>query len=133
LDGDEMHCITCGELFPIPSGAIKPAAVKINKPEPICSTKSAPDIPDNFSKEREYMKNKLSDLSNHLFEQMERLNTDELTGDKLKAEVERSRAMTGIAKEIINNSRLTLDAMVAIKEHKISLPKMLEMTPENAK
>ena len=43
------------------------------------------------------MRNNLVDLNNHLFEQMERLNDDELTDDQLHKEIERSKAMANIA------------------------------------
>jgi DNA-directed RNA polymerase subunit M/transcription elongation factor TFIIS len=115
----KMHCPICGNLFPAPADAFKQVVIKSNIP-----VSKAPDI---FAEEREYMKNKLGDLNNHLFEELERLNTPALKGDKLKDEIERARAMTGVAKEIINNGKLTLDAMIAIKEHHIPLPKMLEL------
>jgi len=56
------------------------------------------------------MKNKLSDLNNHLFEQLERLNDDDLKGDSLGAEIERGKAMSGLAKDITANAKLELDA-----------------------
>lgn len=73
------------------------------------------------------MKNKLNDLNNHLFEQLERLNTTDLKGEKLTEEIERSKAVTSVAHEIILNGKLTLDAMVAIKEKGINnlLPGMI--------
>lgn len=54
------------------------------------------------------VQNKLVDLNNHLFEALERLNDDELTDDKLKQEIERSKAITGVANSIISNANLAL-------------------------
>lgn len=57
------------------------------------------------------VKNTLLDLNDHLFEQMERLNDDELTEDELKKEVERAKAMTGIATQIVGTANLVLEAI----------------------
>jgi hypothetical protein len=56
------------------------------------------------------MKNKLSDLNNHLFEQIERLNDDDLKGESLTTEIRRAQAMCNVAGKIIANGRLVLDA-----------------------
>lgn len=57
------------------------------------------------------MKNKLPDLNNHLFAQLERLSDEELTGDDLQEEIRRSKAVSQIATGIVNNARTQLDAM----------------------
>lgn len=54
------------------------------------------------------MKNKLVDLNNHLFEQLERLNDDDLSGAELEREMKRSRAMAGIASNIVANAQLAI-------------------------
>ncbi len=54
------------------------------------------------------MKNTLGDLNNHLFEQLERLNDENIKGDQLKEEIVRSKAISGIASQIINNGNLVL-------------------------
>lgn len=54
--------------------------------------------------------NKLSDLNNHLFEQLERLNDESLTGDELQLEIQRSKAMTEVAGRIIENGKLAFEA-----------------------
>ena len=56
------------------------------------------------------MKNKLSDLNNHLFEQLERLNDDELMEESLEKGISRSKALTTVAQQIINNGNLMLNA-----------------------
>ena len=56
------------------------------------------------------MKNKLIDLNDHLFAQLERLGEEDLTGDKLTGEIDRSKALTSVAGSIIDNAKLCLDA-----------------------
>lgn len=57
------------------------------------------------------MKNKQIDLDNILFAQLERLDDDKLKGEKLNEEVQRAKAMQGIASQIINSRKLQLDAV----------------------
>ena len=56
-------------------------------------------------------KNTLLDLNDHLFMQIERLNDDDLTGSQLAEEVERARAMTGLASQIVGTAGLMLKAV----------------------
>jgi len=53
--------------------------------------------------------NTLSDLNNHLFAQLERLGDEDLTPEQLAKEAERTKAINGIAKNIIDNARTALD------------------------
>jgi hypothetical protein len=72
------------------------------------------------------IKNRLIDLNDHLFEQMERLNDDELSGEALTQEITRAKAMSFVASQIIGNARLALDAQVAINDGLLkNPPKML--------
>jgi hypothetical protein len=52
----------------------------------------------------------MTDLHNHLFEQLERLNDDDLKGDDLDREIKRAKAMCDVAGQIITNGRLVVDA-----------------------
>ena len=63
------------------------------------------------------MKNKLTDLNNHLFEQLERLNDEALIGEDLEKEIERSKAISSISKDIISNAGLQLQAMKLTVEY----------------
>lgn len=72
------------------------------------------------------MKNTLGDLNNHLFMQLERLNDEDLKGDKLTEEIERSKAITNVAKEIIANANIVLQAKKYTTEYLSEVPKMLE-------
>ena len=54
--------------------------------------------------------NKLEDLNDMLFNQLVRLDKDDISDDELKKEINRSHAMTGVAHTIIDNARVVLDA-----------------------
>lgn len=71
------------------------------------------------------MKNKLIDLNNHLFAQLERLSDEDMTGEKFNEEMERSKAIGIVAKNIIDNAKLALDAQKAFCNDVRNLPEML--------
>ena len=56
------------------------------------------------------VRNKLIDLNNHLFEEMERLNVDGISDEKLTKEIKRTNAMVDLAEQIVNNAKVILDA-----------------------
>jgi len=74
------------------------------------------------------MKNTLTDLNNHLFAQVERLSDEDLSIEKLEFEDKRTKNITGVAKEIIANARLALDAQTKIMDipEQKELPAMLK-------
>jgi hypothetical protein len=63
------------------------------------------------------MKNKLSDLNNHLFAALERLNDEDVKGEALTEEIQRSKAIAGVAKEVVANASLVLEGAKFAKEH----------------
>lgn len=63
------------------------------------------------------MKNTLADLNNYLFEQIERLQDDSLTDEQFNKEVERSKSITNVAKTIIENGALALQARKHMDEY----------------
>ena len=78
------------------------------------------------------MKNKLMDLNNHLFEQLERLSDEDVKGKELISEINRSKAIETLADRIISNAKLSLDAHKAINDGLIKhAPKMLGMEVPN--
>jgi cell shape-determining protein MreC len=70
-------------------------------------------------------RNKLIDLNNHLFEQLERLNDDELSEEQLEREIKRTKSMCEIGKVIVSNAAVTLAAQKHFDEYGIETPEML--------
>ena len=63
------------------------------------------------------MKNKLIDLNNHLFEQIERLNDESLTDEQIRKEVARTDAIVKVSEQIIGNATIALRAAELVAEH----------------
>jgi hypothetical protein len=73
------------------------------------------------------MKNKLADLNNHLFAQLERLSDEGLSAKKMEAEIRRADAIIGLSREIIDNAALQVKAVGLIVQHGDSLKRHLPM------
>jgi hypothetical protein len=72
------------------------------------------------------MKNRLTDLNDHLFAQLERLSDEDLSEEDLQREMERSKAITAVSAQIVSNAKLVLDATKAVGEGYIKrAPKMI--------
>ena len=63
------------------------------------------------------MKNRLIDLNNHLFAQLERLSDEDLTPEQIETEAGRAKAIVEISDQIIAGANLTLKAAQLIAQH----------------
>jgi hypothetical protein len=63
------------------------------------------------------MKNKMNDLNNHLFAQLERLGEEDLSPEQIEQEVKRTGALVSIADQITGNAELQLKAAKLYAEH----------------
>ncbi len=80
-------------------------------------------------------KNKLSDLNDHLFMALERLNDEDLTSEKLEFECNRVKAMSKISTEIIKASDLFFKVAIEIGKGNIDsldVPEHLKTKKLNA-
>ena len=63
-------------------------------------------------------KNKLVDLNDHLFAQLERLGNEDITPEELAKEIDRSKAINSVAKSIIDNASMSLEGAKLIYENR---------------
>lgn len=74
------------------------------------------------------MKNKLTDLNDHLFAQLERLSDESMDDEQLKKEIQRGVAITSVASQVVANGDLQLKALKIQAEYstgRVSLPDTL--------
>ena len=87
------------------------------------------NIKTNQMEVKAMARNKLSDLNDHLMEQIEWLTDREIKGEALTEEIKRSDALSRIAPLVIANANLILKACVAVENSpsgKMKLPFMIE-------
>lgn len=73
------------------------------------------------------MKNKLIDLNNHLFAQLERLGEEELTPEQIEQEVKRTDAIVAVSEQIVHNADIALKAVKLIADYGERFKPMLPM------
>jgi len=71
----------------------------------------------------------LSDVVDKLFEQFDKINDEKLSGDQLKEQLERTKSVVHIAKQITETARLGLDAQLGRDNmsENTELPTMLKL------
>lgn len=77
-------------------------------------------------------KNKLEDLTDHLFLAMERLNEENLDAEQIQQEATRAKAIVELGDKIIDVARVSLDA-IKVQENYLggqsALPKIFQSAP----
>lgn len=71
------------------------------------------------------MKNRLLDLNNHLFSQLERLTDETLSTEQIAQEVTRADAVVAVSEQIIRNADLALKAATLVANHGDKMRPML--------
>lgn len=70
------------------------------------------------------MRNKLTDLNNILFEQLERLQDDHLTDEQLQKEITRNSAVAETASIIVKNAELALK-VIKFKDDRMDISRKI--------
>ena len=63
------------------------------------------------------MKNKITDLNNHLFAQLERLGEEGLKSDEIERECRRTDAIVAVSEQIIRSATISLKAAELIAQN----------------
>lgn len=71
------------------------------------------------------MKNKLGDLNDHLFAQLERLSDENLSTEEIEKEVARADAIVKVSDQIVGNADLQLKAAKLFADHGDKVLKLL--------
>jgi hypothetical protein len=58
-------------------------------------------------------RNKLSDLRDHMFAALERLDDEEMTTDQIKNEIEKAKSIAMVGSVIINSAKIEIDYLKA--------------------
>jgi hypothetical protein len=78
------------------------------------------------------MKNKLTDLNDHLFAQIERLSDEALTPEQIDTEVKRGNAIVNVADQILRHASLQVQAAKIVSDHGLDPTRHLPSLGTNA-
>lgn len=78
------------------------------------------------------MKNKLTDLNDHLFAQLERLSEEGLSAEQIEQEVNRADAIVSVSDQIIRTADLQLKAVTVLANHGDRSRPMLPMLKDQS-
>jgi len=79
-------------------------------------------------------KNKLSDLNDHLFAAIERLNDEDLTSEQLELETKRADSIVSLSNQVISIAKTTVDALKLVSNGNLTaneLPKTFDLPELN--
>jgi len=71
------------------------------------------------------VRNSLGDLNDYLFEQIERVNDDGLTGKELDEQLKKAKAVVEIGKTIVQNANVVLRAAIASQVDLVQVPETI--------
>lgn len=74
------------------------------------------------------MKNRLTDLNDILFAQLERLTDETMSTEAIEQELKRTQSVVQVADRIVDNARLQLDAAKLIADSGADMRKRLPAT-----
>jgi hypothetical protein len=63
------------------------------------------------------MKNKMADLTDHLFAQIERLADESLTPEQIETEAKRGHAIVAVADQLVRSAELKIKAAKILSDH----------------
>lgn len=69
-------------------------------------------------------RNKITDLNDHLFAQLEKLNDETIKSDDMEIEFKKAKAISGVAAQIIKSNKLVIDAMRLVATGSIGVNEM---------
>ena len=73
------------------------------------------------------MKNKLTDVNDYLFEQLEKLNDEDLTEEQIDLVIKKAETVNKIAETIVKNGELQFKAMKMASEYGVINDKQVKL------
>lgn len=74
---------------------------------------------------------KISELNDHLFAQLDRLNMPDMTPEQIEAEVKRGQVVAAVADQVVRGAAVQVAAAKLVAQHGDKMVHHLPMLPSN--